>query len=81
MAGRKDIPVETIAYIKYKKNTSVKALSKETGVSWSHIYHPWKEPVGPSHILHRLGYHCLGPCVSLAYSSDVCILVSRTCVN
>ena len=34
-----------------------------------------------SHILHRLVYHCLGPCVSLAYFSDVCILVSRTCVN
>ena len=46
MVGRKAIPVETIAYITYKEDTSVKELLEETGVARSHIYYLWKEPVG-----------------------------------
>ena len=46
MAGRKFLSAETIAYDKFRKNTSIKALQRETNVSKTHIYRLWREPVG-----------------------------------
>ena len=46
MAGRKFLSAETIAYVKFRKNTSIKALQRETNVLKTHIYRLWREPVG-----------------------------------
>ena len=46
MAGRKFLSAGTIAYVKFRKNTSIKALQKEANVSKTHIYRLWREPVG-----------------------------------
>ncbi len=45
MAGRKFLSAETIAYVKFRKHTSIKTLQKEINVSKTHIYRLWSEPV------------------------------------
>ena len=46
MARPRTISAETRAYIKYKKNSNVGELVKETAVSRSQIYNIWKESLG-----------------------------------
>ncbi len=46
MVRPRKISPEIRAYIRYKKNSSIKELVKETAVSRSHIYNIWKESTG-----------------------------------